>query len=108
MPASNGRNRPVMQTTGIKIGLTVAAIGASVAGWAAMGIAQEAGGATVAQASDTTQSATLPAPPVTDPAGDAVVAPPSIDVAPAPLPQFNTFSPSGGFGRPQARTRSSR
>jgi len=107
MPASNPRKRPVVQTTGIKLGLTLAAIGASIAGWAAMGIAEQNTSTSVAQASSNAQPAALPAPPQTPP-DNAVVVPPTTDVAPAPLPQDNTFTQPSPFGRSLARTRSSR
>lgn len=58
MPAYTQRKRPVVQTAGIKIALALAAVGASVGGWGALGVADLTTGTQVAQVSSVDTTAT--------------------------------------------------
>ena len=60
MTPSKPQKRPVVKTTGIKIGLTLAAVGASIGGWATMGL-HSLNNTTVAQATTTQQTASTAA-----------------------------------------------
>ena len=60
MPAYTQRKRPVVQTAGIKLGLALAAVGASLGGWGALGVQDLTTATQVAQVSsvDTTSGTT--------------------------------------------------
>ena len=55
MTPSKPQKRSVVHTTGIKIGLTLAAVGASIGGWATMGL-HSLNNTTVAQATTAQQT----------------------------------------------------
>lgn len=106
MATTKQQKRPVVKTTGIKIGLTLAAVGASIGGWATLGLQQRNSTAIAAQISTVTQAA--PAATTSDSAPAVAGAASNTTSDTSAATQSSASTRSTTSIQPMARTRSSR
>lgn len=96
MPASHQRKRSAANVTAVKIGLTVAAVGASVAGWATLGATQLHTTVATAEVTSAIQSQALQIQPTATqaPTTAALVSPQEQVVPKATPPATPTVNPT--------------
>ncbi len=108
MAAANPKKRSVVKTTKIKVGLTLAAVGASIGGWSALGLHSLDSG-TSAQATGVRQAAQVAtATPTTAAPAHVAAVVGAATVPDTTAAQSSTSSQSTTSIRPMARTRASR
>lgn len=112
MATAHQKKRPVVRTTNIKVGLALAAVGASIGGWATMGLhgiaGQAAAAAGVQQTAATTSTQAAAAPATTTGTNSDAQSSTSINSTASDTQLSTSGQQSITSLRPMARTRASR